>query len=176
MAQDKPDHSLPRVGDLEIVQDLAFQRKTWKVQRAGWMVMAGLLVTALLGFFGQGALSGGTVANPSGSLRVEYERFGHWESTAILRIHVDSSAGVGGGTRIRLDQEYLSKVQIEAITPEPHSTETSAAAVTYLFRTPESDQQAVITVHAKMRRFGAFLVKVQAGDHPPVYFWQIIYP
>ena len=138
--------------------------------------MGGLVVTALLGVFGQGWLSQGTAANPSGSLWVEYERFGHWEATLTMRIHVDSSAAVNGVTRVRLDQQYVANLQIEALAPEPESAEASAASVTYGFRTPDADQHALITLHAKMRRFGAFLVKVQAGDDPPVYFWQIVYP
>ena len=44
-----------RAGDLEIVEDLSFQRREWRVQRGGWVVMAVLILLALLGLTGRGA-------------------------------------------------------------------------------------------------------------------------
>ncbi len=41
--------SMKRVGDLEIDQDLAFERRQWSVQRVGWGVGALIIVAALLG-------------------------------------------------------------------------------------------------------------------------------
>jgi hypothetical protein len=43
---------LKRIGDVEINQDLDFQRRCWTVQRIGWIVMAVLVLSALLGVFG----------------------------------------------------------------------------------------------------------------------------
>jgi len=41
-------------GDLEVAENLAFQRRAWKVQRAGWVAMALLVGAALAGLFGGG--------------------------------------------------------------------------------------------------------------------------
>jgi hypothetical protein len=43
-----------RHGDLEIQEDLPFQRREWLVERVAWGVMALLIVAALLGLFGTG--------------------------------------------------------------------------------------------------------------------------
>ncbi|HJU04176.1 MAG TPA: hypothetical protein VJ692_03420 [Nitrospiraceae bacterium] len=161
---------------LQLNEDVPFQRRVWRIQRIGWMAMAGLLLAALSGVFGQGWLSDETAANSSGTLWIDYERFGRWESTLALRVHVGSGASPNGTVRIRLDQDYLSNLQIEGMMPEPDSTETSATAVTYVFRTTDADQQAVITLYTKMKRFGVFTANIQAGGEPPVSFRQIIYP
>ena len=40
------------LGDLEVGQDLDFQRREWAVQRVGWGAMALVILAALLGLFG----------------------------------------------------------------------------------------------------------------------------
>ena len=43
------DAETDRVGDLEIHQDLPFQRRSWTVQRVGWAIMALVVLAGLLG-------------------------------------------------------------------------------------------------------------------------------
>ena len=43
-----------RHGDLEIDEDLPFQRREWFAERVAWAVMALLIAAALLGLFGTG--------------------------------------------------------------------------------------------------------------------------
>jgi len=59
-----------RAGDLEIDEDLSFQRREWRVQRGGWVVMAVLILLALLGLTGRGPIrqpTAGTATIHSGS-------------------------------------------------------------------------------------------------------------
>ena len=64
-----------RVGDLEISQDLTFQRRSWIVQRVGWVMLALLILAALGGLFGPGPLSRARAGPHDGPLWVEYQRF-----------------------------------------------------------------------------------------------------
>jgi hypothetical protein len=48
------DRGTERVGDLEVNQDLDFQRHVWWFQRIGLVGMALVVVAALLGLFGGG--------------------------------------------------------------------------------------------------------------------------
>ena len=57
---------LVRVGDLQIHQDLCQERREWKIQRVGWLLMALMLVAALAGLLGPGPLSS-TIAEDSRS-------------------------------------------------------------------------------------------------------------
>ena len=56
--------SMQRVGDLEIEQDHDFQRRSWRLQRAGWIVLSLVLLAGLLGLFGSGPLAHATVGAP----------------------------------------------------------------------------------------------------------------
>lgn len=46
-----------RVGELEIEEDLDFQRRMWRLQQIGWALLVLVVVAALLGLFGKGPLS-----------------------------------------------------------------------------------------------------------------------
>jgi hypothetical protein len=48
---------LKKVGDLEIGEDLKFEKWQWTVERIGWLVMVGFIVAAMLGAFGRGLFS-----------------------------------------------------------------------------------------------------------------------
>ncbi len=45
---------IPRVGDLDIEQDLDFERRQWHVQRVGWVVFLLILLAAFVGLLGTG--------------------------------------------------------------------------------------------------------------------------
>jgi hypothetical protein len=47
----------PHSGDLELDQDLAFERRTWTVERVAWVAMGLMGIAALAGLLGPGPLS-----------------------------------------------------------------------------------------------------------------------
>ena len=82
-----------QVGDLEIAQDLAFQRREWTIQRVAWAVMALVALAGLLGLFGgAGPLTRAAAGN--GALRLDYARFERKHAPTELRLQV--AAGVAG--------------------------------------------------------------------------------
>jgi hypothetical protein len=79
-----------RAGDLELNQDLRFQRRMWAVQRIGWAVMALVVLAGLLGLFGPGPLSSATAGKEEGPLLVEgYERFVRFRIPTTLQVRLD---------------------------------------------------------------------------------------
>ena len=59
--------------ELEFEQDLSFQRREWSIQRAGWLVMATIVIAGLIGLFGAGPLSSANAE--AGPLQLQYSRF-----------------------------------------------------------------------------------------------------
>jgi hypothetical protein len=87
--------NLQRHGDLEIPEDLPFQRREWVAERVAWAVMALLIAGALLGFFGTGPLSRTTAGDEAGPLWLEYERFARLLAAGAL----ESARGAGRSER-----------------------------------------------------------------------------
>jgi hypothetical protein len=59
--QQDPTHLPAPSSQFQIDEDLNFQRREWKIQRAGWVTMALVIIAALLGVFGAGPLSSATI-------------------------------------------------------------------------------------------------------------------
>lgn len=114
-----------RKRSLQIREDLQFERRQWRVQRAGWWVMCVLLLLALAGLFGNGPLSNTSAA--AGELRVEYQRFVHADAPTTLRL---SAASLSGDTaRISIDRRYLEAMDFQRIDPHPVKAESAGDAV-----------------------------------------------
>lgn len=68
-----------KVGDLQISEDMEFQRRSWIVQRTGWAIFALVILLAALGVSGDGMLSSARAGQEDGGLWLEFPRFGRFE-------------------------------------------------------------------------------------------------
>ena len=73
------DVAIVRIGDLEVDEDLPFQRRAWVAQRIGWVLMALFVLAAAVGLLGAGPLSHARIDVP-GLMTLEYERFARFET------------------------------------------------------------------------------------------------
>ena len=106
---------LSRVGDLELGQDLPFQRRTWLVQRVGWGVVLLLLLAAAAGLLGRGPLSEKTARSADGALGVRYGRFVRHRAPTTVQLQLAPDVADQGQVRLWLDLRYLEGVTIENI-------------------------------------------------------------
>jgi hypothetical protein len=168
--------TLPRVGDLELDQDLKFQRRSWRVQRIGWIIMAIILAAAFLGLFGTGPLSDTTVSDPSGNLRLEYERFIRFNSPTVLRIAVRPEAAPDGNLQLWFSRDYLEGVRIEQITPRPLQEELSNGRLVYTFLGPILGDLTIIEFHLTAYQTGTLNGQFGINDGQALQFRQFSYP
>jgi hypothetical protein len=108
--------------ELEIKQDLVFQRREWAVQRIGWWILTAFVVAALLGLFGGGPLSSARAGHPDAPLRVEYERFVRVGAPTRLTLRGNMTGLTPrSGLRLRIRRDYFEAFRVERIAPEPAS-------------------------------------------------------
>lgn len=165
------------VGDLELDQDLDFQRRSWAVQRVGWGVMALVAVAALLGLFGPGPLNNAITGSKEAPLWLEYKRFGRFQTSAmLLRVHLGPEAGHDGKVRVLLNRDYLENVQVQQVTPQPESVEAGPKYLTYIFQVTEPNQPTAVTFHLQPEQIGLLSAQVGLPKRQPLSFTQFIYP
>ena len=164
-----------RVGDLECAQDLAFQRRAWRLQRIAWAGMLLVLVAGAAGLLGSGPMSRGTVGAAAGLL-VEYDRFTRANAEARLHAFVGATGAGDGTLRLWIDRAYLSVVDVEQVTPPPESVEAAPDRLTYLFLRERADGPVVVTFRLKPREFGWHAGRLGLEDGPRVAFRQLVYP
>lgn len=167
-----------RVGDLEIDQDLDFQRRSWAVQRVGWLVMAAVIAAGLSGLFGPGLLNRASVVGAGGeSPRLEYSRFWRSQSVMTLRVELPPAAGDANGTvRVWLNRRYLEALRVHAVTPPPERVEAGPDRLTYVFAVPAAARPTAVTFDVEPRGFGALDGRLGVGVGPAVEFTQFIHP
>ena len=165
-----------RVGDLEIDQNLDFQRREWRVQRAGWWTIWLVLVLALGGVFGRGPLARATLGGIGNPLRAEYDRFARHGGESDLRLHVAPAAVTDGVARVWLDREWVEGMDVLDIEPRPERVTVAGDQLRYDFRVGSTSQPSVIRFalqpDAMLRR------ELRAGlvDGPTLAGTQFVYP
>ena len=165
-----------RVGSLEIGQDIDFQRKEWRAQRIGWVVMALAVLAALIGLTGNGVLARATAGAPADPIRVEYARFDRMQSPSSLQVEVAGEAVTGEQVELWVEWDYLQGVQIERVVPEPESVRGAADDLVYVFAIDEPGQPLTISFDLRHTGFGAKSGRVALPDGPALEFGQLVYP
>jgi hypothetical protein len=144
--------------DYPIREDMAFQRTSWVVERAGWIVLALLLLAALAGLFGHGLLSKQNIGN--GTLRIEYERFQRVTKVTPFIISLKS----GGEPTLTLGRRFQTGYEVVDVQPRPIRSSANANGLELQFASAGDDLRAVIW--ARPRSFGRMRFSVASGGEP----------
>src|SRR5687767_1206363 len=135
-----------RIGDLDVGQDLKFEKRWWVIERSGWAVIALLLFAALLGFLGPGPLTKKTAGTRGGALWLEYHKFERYQAPVDLRVQL-APEPAKDTVRLWIDRSYIEAVQIESVEPQPESVEMAGNRFVYTFKTGALSEAAKILFH-----------------------------
>jgi hypothetical protein len=164
-----------QIGSLEIEQDIAFQEKEWKIERAGWVVMAVIILLALIGLFGGGPVST-TEQGSSGGLRITYERFERQMRPSRLTLNLPPPAEGAGQVKFWIDRAYLEKVRIENISPEPASVEVGPDRMLYTIQVGDPGRRVDVVLVAQFEDSGLIRGQIGQDGSQPLSFSQFIFP
>ena len=178
---DNSSSDTPATGGLQLPEDMAFQRKSWRVERIGWAAMALLLVAALLGLFSAGPLSKGTAQDPAGLVQIAYDRFQRYLAPGTLRVTVTKPAdqeppATGGEVSLRFGRSLADAVSIERIEPQPDRTATTADALVFTFRIQPPGRSGTISFTVKPGTFGPIRGEIGLVGHEPALLTPFVYP
>lgn len=166
-----------RKGSIEISEDVDFQRKSWRVQRVGWVVMLLIAAAALLGLFGDGPLASAEAGAESSGLVVRYQRFTREGDEHSLDLEV-GTASLGGDSSIVvwLDRRWLSSNRVLEITPAPDRSQIEADRILYTFNAARSSEPVVIRFDLEAQWAGRRSSHAGVSSGPTVMFSQFAYP
>ncbi len=138
----------PRSGELEIDQDPDFQRREWKMQRVGRVVLLAIILATLVGVFGAGPISTATVRSPDGRLEVAYNRMARHAAPDPLRIRLAPGTAVDSLVDLWIDQRYVHGLVVRELSPEPIQMRAGEERLIYRFRIADPSRAADIVIHA----------------------------
>lgn len=165
-----------KVDDLQINEDIEFQRRSWIVQRIGWVIFTLLVLLAFLGLFGDGVLSNAQVGQEEDALWLEYPRFGRFGNEFRINAHVNEGLATEGEIGIQLDFNYLEGVQVSRITPAPDRELEVADGITYVFKMDGENSPLIVYFDAIPQKVGALSGTFRLQNGEAVGFSQFIYP
>ena len=154
---------------LDIEEDLAFQQKEWFWQRVGIGLLTLFVLAAMAGVMGGGGpLSGAEIADPSGRLRVEYQRMVRRGAASELRIHLRSDPP--GFIQFWIASPYLEFVTVESIEPEPQTITVESERHVYTVRAGSSG--VTVSLQTNLTQSGRFEGSIGIVNGPSVRFNQ----
>lgn len=167
---------IQRIGDLELNQDLDFQRRSWKVQRIGWALMALVVVAAALGLLGgSGLLSDTIIGSETDELQIRYHRFLRQGKPVTLDIQAwpaDDEKQV----KIQLDRDYLNHFKLDQVVPEPSQTEAHSETLIFTFDLAQPGDSVEIKFDMRPEFSGAVSGHVGIENGPSLEISHFVLP
>ena len=161
-------------GELELKSDLAHERREWRVQRVGWLLLALFCGCALAGLLGPGPLSKQHTGKVGSELYLEYDRYIRKQSPYGLKVFSRPDATRDQFT-ITLDRAFIENVEVKGIQPEP--TDTTAAANEYQFHFKRSGEgEQLVVFHFEPDSFGRIETSVKLDDKASHKIKQFVWP
>lgn len=161
-----------RYPGLQIDPHLRQQEWEWRIQRISWVFFYALLAAILLGALGRGPLSQTRLQAPGGGFEMEYERFMRHLSPDLLRVTVRPASD---HFRLRFENGYIERVQVEQIVPEPQETVSEEGATVFVFKAAAA-RPAQVEIYIRPQKIGAIEGRVALDDGPPQAFGHFVYP
>jgi hypothetical protein len=156
-------------------KNLQFHRHEWLVQRMGWVLLAGVIVAALLGAFGDGPLAHASLTGPTATF--EYDRLARRESSTRWIVTPTARPGSAGGATLSIafDAQLLAKYRVTDINPEPERTRLAGNQVVHEFAAAQAAAQPIV-FYVETRDIGMQHGTIRVANGAPMAFEQFIYP
>lgn len=135
---------------LQLDEDLPLQKREWRLQRIAWVFLYTLLAAIILGLLGNGPLSHSFTGTEDGSIVIEYEKFLRHRSPETVRLTVIPSSDT---VRLQFSGEYMRRIEIKKIVPEPEQVIPGADASTFVFQA-KSARPMQIAFHFQPEKIG----------------------
>jgi hypothetical protein len=162
--------------DVNDFEDLQFERRMWVLQRFGWGLVAAIVGAALAGFFGPGPVSTTTAVSSDGTLRVSYLRFARSGGVAGMDVEADGRLVRDGELLLAVDQNLLSHIQIEQMTPEPREALAADGRTVFVFAVAGAPETVTLDFDLRPSGMGGASGLISVLDGPSVQVSQFFYP
>jgi hypothetical protein len=159
---------------LDVDQDLEFQRRDWSFERIGWIAMLLVVAAALLGVLGKGPISNAERLSTDHSLRVVYGRFERHGARTELTVFVRRDSSSGSAVTLWISDAFLRGIHLEGIDPAP-VRQVSIGDRT-LFDIAVAGDSARLTFAFVPREMGGRRLELGIMGREPMTLSQFVYP
>jgi hypothetical protein len=137
MAFEKPvTDSVAKINhELAVGEDLDFQRRWWRFERAVWIVFIAVIVLDLGGAFGRGPLANAAAASADHVFETTYERIERSGTPSMMTVKINEAAPPADSHEVELfmSDSAVSDLGLQRVIPAPESTTVGDGGLTYRF-------------------------------------------
>ena len=159
--------------DCPVKEDLRFQQATWIVERAGWVVMAMVVVAALAGLFG-GPTTRRDAHDESGRVHVSYQHFQRQLDPTDMVVTVDAQGQ--SLLELTIDRALADSFEIRTIAPAPIETQAHEGGLLMKFAVSPGAEPARIALKGVPNRPGRLKGRIGLFGESPADLDIFIYP
>lgn len=161
---------------LEINEDFAATRRTWRMQRIGWVLLALFLLAGLLGALGSlGPLSEARIASSDGQVLLTYPRFARYVGPTGLTVSVEAAAVTSDEVELRVSSRWLDVFELYGISPQPKEELADGGDTVFTFlATP--GRPLDVRFSGRPHHVGPLPAAVQFGQGERLAFSTFVYP
>jgi hypothetical protein len=163
-------------GVLDVGEDIDFERRWWRMERAIRVVQGLLLVVGLAGILGRGPLNEADAQSERQGLRVHYERVARFRTPTVLDITIKRPALTDSTARIWVSQRYLDAVPVSRTLPQPREVMLVADGQVYVFPVAPAADSAQLRFYLEPGSLGSQRGAVGPAGTRPVSFSQTVLP
>jgi len=159
------EDSVPKVDDkIAVGENLDFQRKWWKFERAIWFFFFLILIADVLGLFGRGWLSKARQADAAQSLTLDYERIARASTPSIMTFRFGPNAIHNGHIQLYVSESVIKSLGAQRVSPQPATSTLGNDGVTYTFDANQLPATAEIQLQPSFPGLHHFRVQVTGGQ------------
>jgi hypothetical protein len=158
---------------LQLDDGTAFHERMWRLRRVGRLGMLLFILLGVAGLMGRGPLSRAEVRDARG-LRIVHERFARVEAPQTIRAQIP--APPAGAYQLAVSRDFLDRVRIESVVPEPVLAEARADRVIYGFARGPGPDPAVVTFHFTPNSAGLVRAGFGVPGLAPLTIRMLVYP
>jgi hypothetical protein len=154
-----------------VQENMRFQKRSWIVERLGWLLLSAIAVIGLTGVLGNGPASWAHAAG--GGLAVTYERFERTTRTSSFAF--DLGPTTGSDRTLHLSAAFQRDFEFSSIQPPPLHSRTGQDGIDLVFAARRgASGRVVIWAHA--RSYGLSRITASADGGTSAAFWVFAYP
>lgn len=159
---------------LPIVEKPFWLSFEFQLRRMGFALLLAIVIAAMVGLFSRGYISDARIANDSGTLRIDYEKYSRLMSDVDMKI--TSSQIRENRNRIILGGDFMDSFRIDTLQPQPDKMYSlnGKMVLEYSVSAPGSEQTLWLSLTPM--KFGATHSTVAIDNGPEITLHQFIYP
>jgi len=160
--------SVPKINnDVAVGENLDFQRKWWRFERAIWIIFVIILICDVAGLFGRGWVAKAVKSTADQSLRLDYERIARASTPSVMTLNFTDAAIHDGTIKVYVSDSVVRPLGAQRIAPQPLSSVVGDGGITYTF--PATHSPAVVQIALEpsfpgLHKFRLQVIGNGAGD------------